>query len=212
MLMDFIKGFIVGLGASIPLGPIGILCIQRTISKGRWSGFSTGLGAAASDTFFSAIALLGLSFFNDLMVEYRDWVMLVGGIIVAGFGVKIFITNPVKQIKRVNGGNHQYFQDFGSAFIMTITNPGAILLIIGLFAFAGIDIGEKESGFIIASTLWGVFIGTISWWFTLSTTINIFRNKFRLRQLLLINRVAGVVIMVLGMISVFEGIARFIGK
>lgn len=212
MLMDFIKGFIVGLGASIPLGPIGILCIQRTLSKGRWSGFSTGMGAAFSDTLFSAIALLGLSFFDNLMVEYRDWVMLIGGIIVAGFGLKIFMTNPVKQLRRVKEGNHQYFQDFGSAFIMTITNPGAILLIIGLFAFAGIDLNRNESGFIIASTLWGVFSGAVLWWFSLSTTINLFRNKFRLRQLLITNRIAGVVIMVLGMISVFEGLVRFIGK
>lgn len=210
--MDFIKGFIVGLGASIPLGPIGILCIQRTLSKGRWSGFFTGMGAALSDTFFSAIALLGLSFFDNLMVEYRDWVMLIGGFIVAGFGVKVFLTNPVKQLKRVNEGSHQYFQDLGSSFIMTITNPGAILLIIGLFAFAGIDMERSESGFIIASTLWGVFSGAILWWFSLSTTINLFRNKFRLRQLLITNRIAGVVIVALGMISVFEGAARFLGK
>lgn len=210
MLMDFLKGLIVGLGASIPLGPIGILCIQRTLSKGRWSGFSTGMGAGVTDTFFSAITLFGLTFIDTFINEYREWVILIGGLIVALFGLKIFLTNPVKQLKRVNEGSHQYWQDFGSAFIMTITNPGALILIIGLFAFVGIDLGQSGSGIIMATTLWGVFTGALTWWFTLSTTVNHFRNKFRLRQLLIINRVAGCVIMVLGVISIFEGIAQFI--
>ncbi len=209
--MDFIKGLIVGLGASIPLGPIGILCIQRTLSKGRWSGLTTGMGAAFTDTFFSAITLLGLTFINDFITEYREWVMIFGGLIVAMFGLKLFTTNPVKQLKRVHEGNHQYWQDFASSFIMTITNPGALILIIGLFAFVGIDLEMNESGLIIASTLWGVFSGAVIWWFSLSTTINSFRNKFRLRTLLMINRIAGIVIMVLGIISIFEGIVHLIG-
>ena len=158
MFEEIIKGIIVGLGASIPLGPIGILCIQRTLSKGRWSGFATGMGAAISDIIFSAIALLGLSFVNDFLNTYREWVMMFGGAVVGGFGVKIFVTNPIKQIKRVQEGNHQYIQDFVSSFIMTITNPGAIFLIIGMFAFIGIDTGQYEFGLVIAPALMGVFI------------------------------------------------------
>ena len=161
MIEELIKGIIVGLGASIPLGPIGILCIQRTLSKGKWSGFATGMGAAISDIIFSAIALLGLAFVNDFLTTYREWVMLFGGAIVAGFGLKIFITNPIKQIKRVQEGNHQYIQDFASSFIMTITNPGAIFLIIGMFAFIGIDSGSYEFGLVLAPALLGVFIGTL---------------------------------------------------
>ena len=91
MIEDLIKGIIVGLGASIPLGPIGVLCIQRTLSKGKWSGFATGMGASISDIIFSAIALLGLSFVNDFLTTYREWVMVFGGAVVTGFGVKIFI-------------------------------------------------------------------------------------------------------------------------
>lgn len=208
--MDFIKGFIVGMGASIPLGPIGVLCIQRTLSKGRNSGLITGMGAALTDTFFAAIALLSLTFVNDLIGQYRFWVMIVGGIIVLIFGLKLFLTNPVKQIKRIKSGNKRYWEDFFSTILMTITNPGALFLILGLFAFAGINSSGEESKYLIATTLWGVFSGAISWWFILSTSINVFRNRFRLRQLLMINRVAGVIIMVLGIISLFEGIIRFL--
>ena len=210
MIEELIKGIIVGLGASIPLGPIGILCIQRTLSKGKWSGFATGMGAAISDIIFSAIALLGLAFVNDFLTTYREWVMLFGGVIVAGFGLKIFITNPIKQIKRVQEGNHQYIQDFASSFIMTITNPGAIFLIIGMFAFIGIDSGSYEFGLVLAPALLGVFIGTLGWWFTLSTVINMFRNKFRLKQLLVTNWIAGTIIMAIGIVTLFEGLIQII--
>ncbi|MBR5611115.1 MAG: LysE family transporter [Bacteroidales bacterium] len=210
MIEDLIKGIIVGLGASIPLGPIGVLCIQRTLSKGKWSGFATGMGASISDIIFSAIALLGLSFVNDFLTTYREWVMVFGGAVVTGFGVKIFITNPIKQIKRVKEGNHQYIQDFASSFLMTITNPGAIFLIIGMFAFIGIDTGEYEFGLVIAPALMGVFIGTLGWWFALSTVINMFRNKFRLKQLLITNWIAGVIVMAIGITSLFEGLIQII--
>ncbi len=210
MIEDLIKGIIVGLGASIPLGPIGVLCIQRTLSKGKWSGFATGMGASISDIIFSAIALLGLSFVNDFLTTYREWVMVFGGAVVTGFGVKIFITNPIKQIKRVKEGNHQYIQDFASSFLMTITNPGAIFLIIGMFAFIGIDTGEYEFGLVIAPALMGVFIGTLGWWFALSTVINMFRNKFRLKQLLITNWIAGVIVMAIGITSLFEGLINIL--
>ena len=210
MFEEIIKGIIVGLGASIPLGPIGILCIQRTLSKGRWSGFATGMGAAISDIIFSAIALIGLSFVNDFLNTYREWVMMFGGAVVGGFGVKIFVTNPIKQIKRVQEGNHQYIQDFVSSFIMTITNPGAIFLIIGMFAFIGIDTGQYEFGLVIAPALMGVFIGTMAWWFTLSTIINMFRNKFRLKQLMITNWIAGTIVMAIGITSLFEGLIQIL--
>lgn len=210
MFEEIIKGIIVGLGASIPLGPIGILCIQRTLSKGRWSGFATGMGAAITDIIFSAIALLGLSFVNDFLNTYREWVMMFGGAVVGGFGVKIFVTNPIKQIKRVQEGNHQYIQDFVSSFIMTITNPGAIFLIIGMFAFIGIDTGQYEFGLVIAPALMGVFLGTMAWWFTLSTVINMFRNKFRLKQLMITNWIAGTIVMAIGITSLFEGLIQIL--
>lgn len=212
MLIDFIKGFIIGMGASIPLGPIGILCIQRTLSKGKSSGIITGMGAAFTDTLFAALALLSLSFVDEIIVEYRNWVMIIGGIIVGLFGLKTFMTNPVKQIKRLKSGKKRYWEDFFSTVLMTITNPGAFFLMLGLFAFAGIEAsGSSEANTTIITILWGVFAGAVLWWFTLSTTINVFRSRFRLRQLLIINRVAGIIIMVLGLISLFDGMIKQLG-
>ena len=100
MLTSLAKGIIVGIGASIPLGPLGVLCVQKTLSKGRNCGLITGLGASVSDTFYAAISLLGLAFLQNIIDQNMDWVMLLGGIVIAFIGVKIFKTNPIKQIRQ----------------------------------------------------------------------------------------------------------------
>lgn len=209
MVESLIKGFIVGMGASIPLGPLGVMCVQKTLSKGRTSGIVTGLGASLTDTFFAALAILSLAIIQDFVNTNRSSVLLIGGFIIVVIGLKIFLTNPVKQIRQNKGGK-KLFEDFLSAFIMTITNPGAIFLILGLFAFTGLEVDSSSSWKIIISALVGVFFGAMAWWFILSTSINLFRTKFRLRQLLLINRFAGVVIMALGLISLLDGLWQLI--
>lgn len=205
MLITLLKGFIVGLGASIPLGPLGVLCVQKTLSKGRNSGLFTGLGASVSDTFYAGLSLLGLAFVEKLITENRAPVMLIGGIIIILIGLKVYMTNPIKQIRQKHN-NKRHLEDFVEALVMTITNPGAIFLIIGLFAAVGINSSDGVEKVSVITTLWGVFLGTATWWFTLTTTINVFRKKFRLKQLIMINRIAGIVIAVLGIISACDGI------
>lgn len=211
MIITLIKGFIVGLGASIPLGPLGVLCVQKTLSKGRNSGLITGLGASVSDTFYAAISLLGLAFIQDVIHQNREWVMLVGGLIIILIGLKVYLTNPIKQIRQKNT-NKKHIEDFFEALFMTMTNPGAIFLILGLLAAVGINIGDDVEKVSVVTILWGVFIGSAAWWFTLSTTINVFRKKFRLKQLIMINRISGIVIAVLGIISMCDGLLEMIIK
>jgi len=205
MLESLIKGFIVGMGASVPLGPLGVLCVQKTLGKGRNSGLITGMGAAISDTIFAAIAVMGLAYIQNLVNSYESFVLMVGGLIVALIGVKVFFTNPIKQIRRPKGSSKKHLTDFFSAIAMTITNPGSVFLILGMFAFVGLEINAESAGRIISATLGGVFLGASFWWYILSTSINVFRNKFRLRQLFMINRISGIVIMALGLISFFDG-------
>ena len=211
MITALVKGFIVGLGASIPLGPLGVLCVQKTLGNGRTSGFITGLGASVSDTFYAAISLMGLAFIQNLIDENMDWVMFIGGLIIMYIGVKIYLTNPIKQIKQKNK-NKKHVEDFFEALFMTITNPGAIFLILGLFAAVGINVGESVSKSTLIATLWGVFAGSAAWWFALSTTINVFRKRFRIKQLMMINKISGIVIFVLGLISMFNGVFELVLK
>ena len=137
---DLLRGIIVGLGASIPLGPVAVLCIQRTLGKGRISGLCTGMGAATCDTFFAAISLLGVSFVEEFIKKAQNEVMLIGGIIVLLFGIFTFRTNPVSQLSNLSGGKKRkknYLADYLSTILMTISNPGAFLFMLGMITFVG---------------------------------------------------------------------------
>jgi len=209
MLTTFVKGFIVGMGASIPLGPMGIMCVQKTLSKGRRAGFIAGLGSSVTDTFFAAIAIMGLAYIKSFINSYEDYVLLFGGVIVGLIGMKIFLTNPIKQIRYPMTGK-RHLTDFFSAMAMTLTNPGSVFLILGMFAYVGVDTEGIAAENVLSYALWGVFIGASAWWFILSATINFFRKRFRLRQLLMINRISGIIIFLLGLVSFFEGLWRII--
>lgn len=207
-----LKGLIVGLAASIPLGPIGILCIQRTINKGRLSGFLTGLGAALGDTLYATVAIMSISYIKFILEDYSTIVNFTGGLIVILIGVKIFNTNPVKNIPHTkeNHIRNEYLSDFISSFLMTVTNPGALILILGLFSYVGIDTTEQSTLFKTASTIAAVSAGATLWWFILSSVINIFRDKFRIRQLLVINKISGIIIIILGSATMASGIYELI--
>ncbi|MCI1779679.1 MAG: LysE family translocator [Bacteroidales bacterium] len=211
MFLQLLKGFIVGIAASIPLGPLGILCVQKTLSKGRNSGFITGLGASVSDTFYAGISLIGLAFIQNFVKEYKTSVMIIGGIIVILIGLKIYYTNPIKQIRQKNS-KRKHAEDFLEAFIMTITNPGSIVLMIGVMAAVGVDVSDDQAKSLILTTLWGVFLGSVTWWFILSSTITLFRKRFRIKQLVTTNRISGIIIMALGLISAFGGLVDILLK
>jgi len=206
VLESILKGIIVGAGASIPLGPIGVMCIQKTLSKGRISGYVTGIGASVADSFYAMVAILGLAVVKSFISHNQPIVMLFGGLFVIAIGLRIFTTNPIKQIRMRISGEKKLFGDFITSFVMTITNPGALFLILGLFAFAGMKVDEHSSLVIIFSAVAGVFIGANLWWFTLCTSINIFREKLKLRQLVLINRVSGVIVVAIGLFSVVKSV------
>jgi arginine exporter protein ArgO len=119
------------------------------------------------------------------------------------------LTNPVKQIRQTTSKKRR-FEDFFSAAALTISNPGALFLILGLFALVGLNIDADSGSVTISTVLWGVFMGAGLWWYTLSTSINLFRNRFRLKQLWMINQISGIIIMALGVISALKGAWTFI--
>ncbi|MDD3685594.1 MAG: LysE family transporter [Bacteroidales bacterium] len=197
MFLDYLwKGIIVGLSASIPLGPIGVLCIQRTLNKGRTSGFVSGLGAAAADGFYAIVAGFSISVIIDSINEYQLYLRLVGGIILLFMAYKLFVTNPGvqlrKQLKKKGTG---LFGDFISIFGLTISNP--ITVFVFAAVFAGFKIVDKQSAVVsVSSLITGVLLGATAWWFTLSTIVSFFRHKFKLRRMLIINRVAAVLVVI----------------
>jgi len=207
MGIDFLKAIIVGFCGSVAIGPIGVLCIQRTINKGRNSGFVSGAGAASADTVFAALAIFSLAAVQTLVEHNQAIFYIGGGILIALIGVKIHFSNPIKQIKQPKVGKLKLVEDFVSTFFLTLTNPMTIFFLIGLFALVELDLTTSaNSSSSIAVALWGVFLGASLWWLLLVSIVSKFRKKFRLRKLWMVNKIAGIIIFVLGIISIFEGI------
>ncbi|MDR3286594.1 MAG: LysE family transporter [Prevotellaceae bacterium] len=211
MGIDFLKAIIVGFCGSVAIGPIGVLCIQRTINKGRSSGFISGAGAASADTVFAALAVFSLAAIQSLLEHNQAIFYVAGGAIIALIGVKIHFTNPITQLKKPKVGKLKLVEDFASTFFLTLTNPMTIFFLIGLFALVKLDLTtQTHSSSSVAIVLWGVFLGACAWWTLLISIVNKFRKKFRLKQLWMVNKIAGIIIFILGIISIFEGIWTFI--
>ncbi len=198
--MDYLlilKGIIVGISTSAPLGPLGILCIQRTINKGILSGLISGLGAAVADIIYAGIAGFGISIIADFLKEYQLIIRILGGIILLIVGVMIFRSNPIKQVRQQKAQKRNYISDFISSFIITFTNPITIVVFGAVFASLGLD--EVSTLNPIVLTLIGVFSGALLWWLSLTIFVNIFRNKIRLRNLWWINKITGILVSVFGL-------------
>ncbi len=190
-----LDGVIIGFAASIPLGPIGVLCIQRTLNKGRLSGFVSGLGAAFSDTVYAIIAAYSLSFIVGFVESKLLWIQIFGALVLIGLGLKIFYSNPAIQLRRQKNKSSNLLQDFFSTFFLTITNPLAIFLFFGFFASFGVVPANRDFlGQIVL--IGGVTVGASLWWFILTGLVSLFKSKINLRRLWWMNKIAGVAIVV----------------
>ena len=196
-----IKGIAIGISVSAPLGPIGVLCIQKTLNRGMLAGFVSGMGAAAADTLFAAIAGFGLTFVSDFLTTYQEHLRILGGVALIIIGIKVFNTNTIKQIRRQRKRKSRIIGEFISVFFLTLSNP--ITIIFFGAVFAGLGLLDSSNGTIDASILvTSIFVGTLIWWISLAFTINFFRKKIRLRSLWWINKIAGVLIFLLGILTV----------
>jgi len=192
-----IKGIITGLLVSVPLGPIGILVIQRTLNKGRMSGFVSGLGATVADMIFALIAGLGLSIIINFIRDKQIFFQIAGGLFVLYIGLRIFYTNPVKALRLQRVNKTMLSQDFVSVFLLTLSNPMAIFIFLAIMAAINIA-DEKMNLFQLSILLAGIFTGAALWWFTLSTIANRFRKKIRLRSIWWMNKIIGTIVFIFG--------------
>lgn len=194
----FLKGFILGFSIAAPVGPIGILCIRRTLEYGRMSGFLSGLGAATADAAYGMIAGLGLTVITSFLIGHQAWLRIVGGIFLSYLGIRTFIKRPAENPTLVK--NFGLLGNYLSTFLLTLTNPMTIIAFVGVFA--GLGLGTNKSSYLSSfSLVLGVFLGSGSWWMLLSFTINIFRRRFSASRLLWVNRVSGLIIIVFGLIA-----------
>lgn len=204
------RGICVGIAASITVGPVAVLCIQRTLSKSRRSGIVSGLGVACADTFMAMAAFFFYSILQTQIEQYNTLLRVIGGIFVVIVGVYIFSQNPVPQIRRNRAGKTSLWQDFASIFGLTIANfimvIPYILAFFAVFKISSIDVADGGfSGFVRASfVIGGFFGGAAAWWTMLGFVISLFRRKFRPRHMLTINHVAGLLIGILGIYTILS--------
>lgn len=193
--LKIIKGIIVGLMVSIPLGPIGIIVIQRTLNRGWLSGFFSGLGAATADLIYAIIAATGFGIILQLVEAhvYPLQITTFCTVIIIGF---VISRKSVRKMRKERAKSANFFTDFLSMFLLTFSNP----LVLGVFLalFTGAASTEDASIRNIITILSGVFLGALLWWFVLTVSVSLFRHKFRFRNLFWINKVTGIVILLLG--------------
>ena len=191
----FLKGLLLGFSIAAPVGPIGVLCIRRTLAEGRLIGFLSGLGAATADMLYGAIAAFGLSALQALLVGQANWLRIFGGIFLVYLGAKTFLSKPAEQAAGVSRGG--IFGAYLSTFLLTLTNPMTILSFIAIFA--GLQVGASIAGYLSPILLVaGVFCGSAAWWLTLSFLVGQVRGLLEAGWMIWVNRISGVVILSFG--------------
>lgn len=189
------RGLAIGALISAPMGPIGMLVIQRTLSKGRWPAMFTGLGAALSDLIYCLLTGFGLSFITDFIDEQQLWLQVLGGIVLAIFGIYLFRKNPVRSLKSADTTPAtNYWTDFITGFLLTFSNPLILFFIVGLFArfcFILPDYGAGHYIFAYVCLLGGALL----WWYFVTWLVNRLRRRFNMRSLKLVNRIIAIILL-----------------
>lgn len=200
-LSFFVRGLLIGLSIAATVGPMFVLCIQRTLQKGQFYGFVSGLGIATADGVYGSIAAFGLTLISNFLVSEQTWIRLIGGMFLIYLGIKTVITRPAERAATAKANG--YFGAYASTFLLTLTNPLTILSFAAIFA--GIGVGEANKSIISATgVVLGVFAGSTLWWIILTSTISLLRSKFTPQWLQWINRVSGAVITLFGAIALLS--------
>lgn len=198
-----IKGILIGVIASAPMGPVGILCIQRTLNKGRWFGFITGVGAAASDIFYALLTGLGMSFIMDFINnEHNKYLLQISGsIMLFIFGIYCFKSNPMKNAHKSSNKKGTLTHNAITAFFVTLSNPLIIFLFMATFAQFAFVIPDHPLEMSVGYL--SIVLGALLWWFGLTWLIDKLRNIFDPNGITIINKVIGSVVMIFSLIALF---------
>ena len=200
MIEIILKGIFIGLCISVPLGPIGMLCIQRTFNRGRKYGIITGLGATTSDLFYVVISLFFLSFVIPIINQHLLIFQIVGSLVVCVFGYFIFKSNPSMQPKPNEPVTHSVLSDYATAFGLTFSNPLILFILIALFArFDFID--AMTTNFQKICGITAILSGATLWWTMLTFFVSKFRTKINMHGLRIVNQITGFIILLIGCVG-----------
>ena len=203
-ILNFIfKGMLIGMIASAPMGPVGVLCVQRTLNKGRWFGFVTGVGASLSDIIYAGVAGFGMGYVMDFINNKQNsfYLQIAGSLMLLGFGLYTYRTDPTKNMHNSTGGRGSLVHNCVTAFLVTFSNPLIIFLFLALYA---------QFAFVLPNHSFEMFVGFLSivagallWWFGLTWLVDKIRGKFDDNGIRLINQVIGAVVMICSVLILF---------
>lgn len=196
-----LRGFAIGVLISAPMGPIGMLVIQRTLNKGRLPALFTGIGASVSDMFYCILTGAGIAFITDFINSQQLVLQIVGSVVLAVFGVWLFRKNPSRRAKPQDDSlPKNYWTDMVSGFVLTFSNPLILFFIIGLFARFNFLLPEYRYYHYILGYM-SIALGALSWWFMITFLVNKMRAHFNVRSLYIINRIIGSILVVFALAS-----------
>ncbi|VVC75363.1 Arginine exporter protein ArgO [Aquicella siphonis] len=195
----FIKGLIIGFAIAAPVGPIGVLCIQRSLHDGFKIGLMTGLGAAFADGTYGLIAGFGLTALSSLLIAQQFWIRLIGGIFLLYLGIKLFLTPPRE--RSAGSSDRSPWHALGTTFLLTLTNPATILSFLAIFA--GLGLSQTSSDYLHAITLVvGITLGSAIWWLLLSGGVAfILHHRLSPALMRTINKFSGLIILIFGIFA-----------
>jgi threonine/homoserine/homoserine lactone efflux protein len=195
----FLRGLAIGFSIAAPVGPIGVLCIRRTLAEGRTAGLVSGLGAATADAVYGCVAGFGLTLISNTLISQQMWLRLVGGVFLCYLGLKTLLAKPAEQAALA--GANSLAGAYASTFFLTLSNPMTIISFAAIFAGLGGASGNYASAVVLVL---GVFTGSALWWLTLSTGVSLFRRKFTPHGLRWVNRISGLVITGFGLLALLS--------
>jgi threonine/homoserine/homoserine lactone efflux protein len=205
-----LKGLAIGLAIAAPVGPIGLLCIRRSLAQGRLAGFDTGMGAAPADGVYGAIGAFGITAISALLVDQQRWLALAGGLFLIWLGIGGIRRPPASEAATPSRGARDLAGYFLSTFALTLTNPATILSFAAVFAGLGLGVGAGgvSAGSIGAAlvTIAGVFTGSAAWWLFLSSGVGWLRTRLGPGLQVWINRLSGLILIGFGLFAVWTAL------
>ncbi len=195
-----LRGVLIGILVSAPMGPIGMLVIQRTLGRGRMPAFFTGVGAALSDMIYCLLTGLGLSFVTDFIESHQDWLQMLGSGVLAIYAGYLFMSNPSRALTNRNVGTAGYWKDFLTGFLFTFSNPLILFFIIGLFARFSFLAPEFQAYHYVAGYL-SIAGGALMWWFGVTWVVDKMRGHFNIRSMWLLNRIIATILLIMSAVG-----------
>ncbi len=196
------KGLIAGLAIAVPVGPVNVLCVSRTLRNGRLSGLISGFGAATADMLYGAIAGFSITFLIQFLKREEFWIRVFGGLLLVAIGVMYF-RKPV-QAANLPGEDGTAGADFSSTLLLTLTNPTTVLSFLAVLA--GLGMGEHREWWLTFLLVGGIFCGSMLWWVILVLMVNRFRDRFDQHAIGWMNRIAGLAIGGFGIVTFVIGL------